>query len=291
MTTSPNKGFIYLVDGDENNEENLSKSLRILDATTQIILESVTVTDTPDEPQPGQAWFVANGSTLTGDWAALFGSPATSDQILFWGFTDYQEQTYGWTSVPVPTAAFGYIIDQEGRFNFSGGTWTPQVKIQQLDSTRQWGASLPVANSGTSAAFILMTAPFDLDVLSCVMTHEGTRSSPLSDSGCILPRIAYSLDPSANFNTWTELVTEGPTQANGGWNGTTIGDCTTLAYGNGLPVVATEPLFSTTIPRGATIAFGEWATTDPLGSDPDNYSSQNSTDIGFTTITIEYTEA
>ena len=39
MTASPNKGFIYMVDGAETNEENLSKSLRILDATTQLILE------------------------------------------------------------------------------------------------------------------------------------------------------------------------------------------------------------------------------------------------------------
>jgi len=291
MTSSPHKGFIYLTDGADGNEENLSKSLRILDATTQIILESVTTTATPQQPQPGQAWFVANGATLTGDWATLFGATSTSDQILFWGFTDYQEQTYGWTSVPVPTAAFGYIVDQEGRFNFSGGVWTPQVKVQQLDSTRQWGASLPVANSGTSVAFIMMQAPFTMNILSCTITHEGTRSTPLSDSGCILPRIAFTDDPSTNFNTWTELVTEGPTQANGGWNGTTIGGCTTLAYGDGLEVVGTEPIFSTTIPKGYTIAFGEWSPTDPLGSDPDNYSSQNSTDIAFTTITMEYTEA
>lgn len=288
-TNSPNKGFIYLEDGSEDNVENLSRSLRILDSTVQLILESFSETETPTSQQlePGQAWFVPAGTATTGGvegWPQFHGQGTgqiDEDSVLFYGFTNYAAKKLGWTQVPIREAAWGYIVDQGDRFQWDGSEWVRQVKEQATTQTKFWETTVPLPNSST-VYIPFFQAPFRLKITDLTLVLSGLSTA------AILPRVAYTDDPTLPFAQWTTIVTEGPTDGLGDWDAATISAAAAAAHTVGLK---TTTAANTIIEPGRFIAFGGWSATDPTGSNPDRYSATlNSTSINTSSIILDFVE-
>jgi len=286
-TSSPNKGFIYMVDGSEDNVENLSRSLRILDATVQLILESFSETATPSQPEPGQAWFVPSGTTTTGGadgWPQFHGDPSGTidqDSVIFYSFLDYASKKQGWVQVGIKDAAWGYVVDQGDRFQWDGSEWVRQVKQQSTTLTKFWPSNVPLPISPTVVVPLFQT-PFRLKIADLTMVLDG------DDTGCILPRVAYTDDPSLPFSQWTTLVERGPTDGNGQWDAATISDAATDAHTTGLKTTSAADVI---IEKGRFISYGGWDQVDPTGSDPERYSSTaNSTSINATSFIFDFLE-
>lgn len=290
--STPLLGFPFMVDGDAANPENLQQSLRLLDASSNLVLQSTTVVATPTNPQPGQAWFLPSGQTITGDWATAFASLLSGGQLSAPILAVYVQQSGAsagvseWKHLSVPDVLYGYVADLDGRYDWNGSVWSPASKVQSMTWHRFWTSSLPVVNPGTTAAYTLMQAPFDMTIVGVTLVFAGGADTGGGVKAMFAPAIRHTSDASQSFALWTSLVTDGSATESGDWDGATMADVSADAYDLGATLNSTilTTLASTTIPEGDTIGMGDWNGSS-LGT------AAQLDDCTLTSITINYTAA
>ena len=290
MAKTPNKGYTLLQDGEIANSTTLVNDLQRIDATLNLILEDVYETntgtiDTPTDAQPGQAWFIGDSVPLSGAWLEAYGTNTSRSEPLIAIAVRQEGSEPGlstgndtWVSSPVKDTAYGYILSRNGRYQFNPNTglWEGQSKIQETS----WKKSTPsgvTVSAGSDLHFPVMTTPFAITISDIQLQLLTDAVSPEG----ILPRIAYSTDPTSDFSTWTTLVKEGYREAGGGNWGTAASLALTVQEANqgsapadgpsGALPGTPAPWINAVIPGGATIGLGgpwsnassQTATTDP----------------------------
>lgn len=294
--TTPLLGFPYMVDGSPDNTTLLQRSLRLLDVASNLVLESVTTTTTPTDPQPGQAWFIPQGTVLTGGWGVAFGTDALPSPIIAAYLQANDLGTLvlaeGWVSLPVPDVLYGYIKDVGGRRQWDGSSWTSAAKVQAATLNKFWSASGPVRNPFDVAAFVAMKAPFDMEILSIDIAFSGGSVVSAGSSGeraMFAPQVKYTSDATQAFSAWTTLVEPGSAAESGGWDAATLEAASADAYNLGLTTLPSTdinaatraPFHGVTIADGDTIAMGNWF-SGSFGSAVELFSCD------LTSMTINY---
>jgi len=293
MAQTPNKSLQYLFDGDNENRRYLSESLRALDVISNMVLESVSETQTPLSPEPGQAWFIDKEATLDSQrttgvddlWTQTFGAATRADHLVaYWTITReatvlQPEPIYGWQGIPIQESAYGYVRDLAGRYQWDGTDWLAQQKIQTLTFRKGFTKgtlavpSLPndpppaVPSAGGIQYYQIGIAPFDMVVTFVEILHHGYENiASESYPAAVLPGIYYTDDNTNTFpGSWNAVVDPGCTGegVTDGWFASSrISYTQEVHTTSGVIPSQTAPVFSTTIPAGSYIAIGGWDTAD-----------------------------
>jgi hypothetical protein len=310
MVTTSNKGYTLMADGESSNSGSLSADLQRIDATLNLILEDVyentSSPQTPTNLEPGQAWFISDDSTLSGDWATAFGvAPGSRDGdiIAIWVQDVTADPTdpeaFTWVSSKVPVTAYGYILARAGRYqlNPATGLWEEQVKEQSCDYYVSFPSASPLVEptASTVTAGRIMVAPFPMRITAIALSAV-TSVVGGSYQG-VLPRMAYTLTPSDSFDQWTTLVLPGSANSEGNWGTQGSPAATAISFSNTgsvapntvaiVPGTGTVAWETTVIPQGASIAWGgPWA----FQALPTDACSQSPSDIQSLQFKITYVQ-
>lgn len=279
LIRSPRNGIRYLEDGSEENIGRVNAAIRTFDIITNMVLQSIDTTATPEFPQPGQAWFVDKDAAVSGSgWTSILPTEPRDDHVIvaYVGLNSIEVNTpevqFGWVVLQIDTSAVAYVVDRGARYQFDGEDWTEQLKSQSSIWRKSYPPSGTPLGSPGAENYLVLVAPFDIKFVGARFSLDGGAVvTNNTERAAFCPGMYYSTDPNATFpSAWTTIVD--PTfSTNDGWSASTMEDFSDRAYTTSgvTPKSTAGNLWVTTVvPAGAYVVIGGWdsASNSPVNT-------------------------